>query len=114
MSNLFSLDYKDILKGLSIAVGAAVLTAVSGDTIPPVATILMVAKSAGVAYLLKNFFTNSTNQFGKGDPMPNKTLPTAKVAPAAAKSAAPVADQASASPAASPELESAPSRGTQL
>lgn len=63
-SNLFSLDWQDIAKGFAIAVVGAVLTAVqnvvsAGSFDLKWQQIVSVAVTAGVSYLLKNFFTSS-------------------------------------------------------
>jgi len=74
-SKLFSLDLSDLGKGLVVAIITAILTSLitminenglmfsAGDF----TLILQTAISAGIAYLLKNFSTNSDNQLGKAE-----------------------------------------------
>jgi membrane protein implicated in regulation of membrane protease activity len=64
-SDLFSLDLKDIGKGLIVAVGSAVVTTVqtslqAGSLNFNWQLIGTVALSAGLAYLSKNFFTTAS------------------------------------------------------
>jgi hypothetical protein len=61
-SSLFSLDLRDLAKGLLVAVGGAVIAAVetsvqSGSITFSWKTIGSVALAAGLSYLGKNFFT---------------------------------------------------------
>jgi hypothetical protein len=61
-SNLFSLDWKDALKGLLMAVLTPVFVVVqqslnAGTLVFDWSTILVAALAGGVAYLTKNFFT---------------------------------------------------------
>lgn len=61
-SNLYSLDLKDLAKGLIIAIGSAVITTIQtslqqGSLIFNWKLIGTVALGAGIAYLGKNFFT---------------------------------------------------------
>jgi len=61
-SELYSLDLKDIAKGLIIAIGGAVVTTIqtslqAGSLNFNWKLIGTVALSAGIAYLSKNFFT---------------------------------------------------------
>jgi hypothetical protein len=61
-SELYSLDVKDILKGLLVSAGSAIVTTIqnmitSGSI--DWKAIGSVALAAGVAYLVKNFFTGS-------------------------------------------------------
>jgi len=72
MSNLFSLNWKDILKGFLVAVLTVIITGLgtslqSGKlpTLAELGTLALAGLGAGVAYLLKNFFTNSNNELGK-------------------------------------------------
>lgn len=63
-SNLFSVDWQDITKGFVIAVVGAVLTAIqnvvsAGSFDLKWSQIGSVAATAGISYLLKNFFTSS-------------------------------------------------------
>ena len=69
-ANLFNLNWRDVLKGLIMAFISAVVTGVyqliqtngiiSWVTIKPV---IVVGIGAGLSYLIKNYFTNSTDQF---------------------------------------------------
>ena len=72
-SRLFLLNGKDLLKGFITAVVMAVLTAVytaietgslafTWEFFKPV---LIVGLGAGISYLIKNLFTNSSDQFAK-------------------------------------------------
>jgi hypothetical protein len=61
-SSLFSLDLKDLGKGLLVAVGGAMITAIQTSLQAGTLTfnwksIGSVALSAGLSYLSKNFFT---------------------------------------------------------
>lgn len=61
-SNLYSLDFKDLLKGLVVAIGSAVVTTIqtslqSGSLNFNWRLIGTVALGAGIAYIGKNFFT---------------------------------------------------------
>lgn len=61
-SPLFSLDFKDLGKGLLVAVGGAVISAIQGSLQAGALTfnwktICGVALAAGLSYLAKNFFT---------------------------------------------------------
>jgi len=61
-SPLYSLNFKDLLKGLIVAVGSAVVTTIqtslqSGSLNFNWKLIGTVALGAGIAYLGKNFFT---------------------------------------------------------
>lgn len=61
-SKLYSLDIKDFVKGLLVSAGSAIVTTIqnmiSSGSIDWKA-IGSVALAAGVAYLVKNFFTQS-------------------------------------------------------
>lgn len=68
-SNLYSLDYRDMLKGLLMAVGAPVILIIQQaiqDYFSGHAFVLnwqligMTALGAGITYLGKNFFTQAT------------------------------------------------------
>ena len=74
-SKMFSLNGKDLLKGFVVAVSMAVLTGVytaieagnfafSWEFFKPV---LITGLGAGIAYLLKNLFTNSSDEMMKGE-----------------------------------------------
>jgi len=61
-SSLFSLDFKDLGKGLLVAVGGAVIAAVQSSLQDGRLTFNLkniggVALAAGLSYLAKNFFT---------------------------------------------------------
>ena len=61
-SPLFTIDFKDLGKGLLVAVGGAAIAAVetsiqAGSLILSWKTIGSVALAAGLSYLGKNFFT---------------------------------------------------------
>jgi zinc transporter ZupT len=71
-SNLFNLNINDLLKGLITAVLTAIVTALYAiiqtgvlPTFEQIKTILMTALLAGIAYLLKNFITNSDEKILK-------------------------------------------------
>jgi hypothetical protein len=64
-SPLYSLDFKDLLKGLIVAIGSAVVTTIqtslqSGSLNFNWKLIGTVALGAGIAYLGKNFFTSAS------------------------------------------------------
>jgi hypothetical protein len=64
-SPLYSLDIKDLLKGLIVAIGSAVVTTIqtslqAGSLNFNWKLIASVALGAGVAYLGKNFFTSAS------------------------------------------------------
>lgn len=69
-STFLSLNWLDLLKGLLVAVLGAILTgvyqALQAGTIQFIwlfwQPILFTGLSAGIAYLIKNFLTNSTGQ----------------------------------------------------
>lgn len=63
-SSLFSLDFKDLGKGLLVAIGGAAIAAVessvrAGSLTFSWKTIAGVAVASGLSYLGKNFFTPS-------------------------------------------------------
>lgn len=69
-SNLYSLDFKDLLKGLIVAIGSAVVTTIQTSLQSGslnfnwrlIGTVALgtVALGAGIAYLGKNFFTSAS------------------------------------------------------
>jgi len=64
-SNLYSLDLKDLAKGLVVAIGSAVITTIqtslqAGSLNFNWKLIGTVALGAGIAYLGKNFFTSAS------------------------------------------------------
>ena len=71
-SSFLNLNMADLLKGFLVAVIAALLTGVYNAIQTGISwtwafwsPILLTALGAGIAYLLKNLFTNSSNQFAK-------------------------------------------------
>jgi hypothetical protein len=61
-SNLYSIDLKDLLKGLIVAVGSAIVTTIqtslqAGSLSFNWKLIGTVALGAGIAYISKNYFT---------------------------------------------------------
>lgn len=73
LSNLFRLNWADVIKGLIMAVLSAILTAVYqalvAHTPVDIYTMLDVAEISGVAYIIKNFFSDSN-----GAPLGVKSL----------------------------------------
>jgi len=73
-SALLSITWQDGLKGLITAIGTAILTGVyqliqsngafDWATLKPV---VLAGAAAGIAYLLKNFFSNSAGVFGQSE-----------------------------------------------
>ncbi|MCK9220272.1 MAG: hypothetical protein M0P47_09520 [Bacteroidales bacterium] len=69
MSNFVNLNWIDLLKGLVVAILGAIITAVYEAVQSGTITftwvfwqpILFTGIAAGLAYLIKNFFTNSSN-----------------------------------------------------
>ena len=64
-SNLYTLDFKDLLKGLIVAIGSAVVTTIqtslqSGSLDFNWQLIGTAALGAGIANLGKNFFTSAS------------------------------------------------------
>lgn len=71
-AKLFALNFKDIAKGFFVAVLTVLLggisTAIADGTLPTISELKgigLVGLSAGIAYLIKNFFTNSDDQILK-------------------------------------------------
>lgn len=69
MSQLFKLNWKDLLKGLVVSVFMAVLTFIynvllEGNTFE-IKEILIIALGAGIAYLSKNLLTNDSGDLLK-------------------------------------------------
>lgn len=69
-SSFLALNTKDFLKGLIVAVLSAVVTILysslqAGDFVIDWKSIGMAALSAALAYVTKNFFTNSNNELLK-------------------------------------------------
>jgi hypothetical protein len=77
-SSFLSLGKQDLIKGLLLAVISAFITALlqqiqEGNVLPTIAQLKadgVVAASAGLGYVLKNLFTNSSDQFAKPEPKP--------------------------------------------
>jgi hypothetical protein len=74
-AKFLSLNAQDALKGAVVAAGTAILTALlsvlNTGTLPHLADLKetgIAGLSAGLAYLIKNVFTNSHNQLGKTEP----------------------------------------------
>jgi drug/metabolite transporter (DMT)-like permease len=68
-SNFLSLSATDFLKGLFVAIGTALLTGLydllqKGASFdwPTLKPVVLASVAAGIAYLIKNLFTNSQNQ----------------------------------------------------
>lgn len=74
-SNFLNINLKDLLKGFIVAVVMAILTAVytaieAGNlafTWEFFKPVLITGLGAGIAYLLKNLFTNSEDKMLKGE-----------------------------------------------
>lgn len=74
MSDLFKLNWNDLLKGFIVAVVTAILAGVyqivqtgALPTMEQLKIVGITALTAGIAYLLKNVFTNSNgNILGSG------------------------------------------------
>jgi hypothetical protein len=71
-SNFFSLNTKDFIRGAVVAIGTAAGTGLINimntgalPTLDQLHTIGISAACAGIAYLLKNLFTNSKDQLAK-------------------------------------------------
>lgn len=75
-ATIFSLDWHDALKGFITAVLSSLITAlyngvIAGnfpDTWIEIKPILLVGLGAGLAYIIKNFFTNSEDDFMTKEP----------------------------------------------
>lgn len=68
-SNLFTLSLKDVVKGFVVAFLTAFISGLSVSlessalpTIPELQKFALIGLSAGIAYLLKNFLTNSEDK----------------------------------------------------
>lgn len=71
-AKLFALKWKDVIKGFLVSILTVVLTGamafLQAGQIPPTHDLKVLAITglgAGVAYLIKNFFTNSEGQILK-------------------------------------------------
>jgi hypothetical protein len=74
MSKLFSINGLDVLKGFLVAAGTVIITGIytslQSGALPSVAVLEQLGTAglgAGIAYLLKNFFTNSTGQIAASE-----------------------------------------------
>ena len=74
-SKFFSLNGRDLVKGVIVAVLASVVTALAAylesGSLPSVdqwKSIAMMAIAAGLSYFLKNFLTNSEDKFLSTEP----------------------------------------------
>ncbi|MGA7720831.1 MAG: hypothetical protein WCA84_06610 [Ignavibacteriaceae bacterium] len=74
MSKLFSINGLDVLKGFLVAAGTVIITGIytslQNGALPTVAVLEQLGTaglSGGIAYLLKNFFTNSTGQIAAAE-----------------------------------------------
>jgi hypothetical protein len=72
MSSFLSLNTKDFLKGLGITIGGSIIASaiaiLNTGRLPNLIELKAIAISSisvGVAYILKNLFTNSSNEFAK-------------------------------------------------
>ena len=80
---LFSLNLKDISKGFILAIMSALVTGLYTclNAVPPSFPLtwaawqpmVMVAIAAGISYIMKNFFTNSSDQFATKENAPSIT-----------------------------------------
>ena len=75
MSDFLKLNWADIGKGVLIAFGTAVIvglqTSLSAGKLPTLqelGALALVGLSAGLVYIIKNVFTNSSNELGKSEP----------------------------------------------
>jgi len=94
-SPLFRLDLRDAAKGLIVAVGGAVITLIENSISAGTfqldwKKIGMAALAAGLAYLVKNFFTPSQVVTPAPSPAPTPT-PTPALAPTPEPAPDPVA-----------------------
>lgn len=68
MSVLFKLDFKDLAKGLVVAMLSAVLTglyqALNAQAVIDLKQLLIIGATAGLGYIIKNFFTDENNKLG--------------------------------------------------
>ncbi len=74
-ATFLKLSVKDLLKGFLVAMFTVITTGLvsvldSGHlpTFAAVKSLFLTGLCAGLAYLLKNFLTNSQDQFGKTEP----------------------------------------------
>jgi hypothetical protein len=73
-SKLFNLNLKDVIKGFVLAVITSVVAAIyqivqEGNLpeLPQLKTIALAGLAAGIAYLMKNLFSNNNGDFAKKD-----------------------------------------------
>ena len=74
-ARLFSLHTRDLIKGLIIAVISAVITAVVSELQAGTEVDMTLLKKMGIvaattflSYIVKNFFTNSRDEFATSEP----------------------------------------------
>jgi hypothetical protein len=78
-SELFSLELKDGIHGVVIAVSTAIVTGitqlVSSGIVPTtyaqLKPTLIAGAAAGLMYISKKYFSNSNNEIAKAEPNPN-------------------------------------------
>ena len=67
MSNLFKLNWNDVVKGFTVAVLSTILTglyqALSNQAVIDPKQLLLFGLTAGLGYVIKNFFTASDGKF---------------------------------------------------
>lgn len=75
MSKFFAVNMRDLVKGIIVAALTVVVTALAtslqAGQLPSVEQwkqIGMMAAAAGISYFLKNFLTNSNDEFAKPEP----------------------------------------------
>lgn len=75
MSKFFAVNMRDLVKGIIVAgltvVVTALATSLQAGQLPSVEQwkqIGMMAAAAGISYFLKNFLTNSNDEFAKPEP----------------------------------------------
>lgn len=80
-SSFFSLNARDLVKGVIVAaltvVVSALTTSLQAGSLPTLEQwkqIGMMAAAAGVSYFLKNFLTNKKDEFLKSDPKPEEPV----------------------------------------
>ena len=75
MSGFFKLNLQDIIKGFAVAalaaIGTALLPVLDSGTLPTLAQLATAGAAgltAGLAYIIKNLFTNSDGEIAKPEP----------------------------------------------
>lgn len=78
-SALFSVSVRDLVKGFLVAVLTVFLAGITTSLnegrlpeMPELKNLALMGLASGVAYLCKNFFTNSKDQFVKSEPKDNE------------------------------------------